>query len=223
MCGGYHTTWTEFPGGGGALTLEWTNCHYSGGAGGGHGDPGLPPEQPVEQDFEAVPLTSLGISPLSAKLACALDRYTRPDARPKYPIHNANGYAYSKGSLKMYRATWIDPSEIGPGWAPLGGTTKSSPPRTTLIFRYAHEPYRFDGSVFYHITDTGMWPIQNPPANHGYLSTQGFTTFEMSLFSAAHEVAHQNGLALTGLEAQANWYGYAAVLAYRADHGAKCD
>lgn len=79
--------------------------------GGGWGDwggPGQPGDGPEDEDL-VVPLSSLTKSPLSARLQCALNKYTDSNAKPIRAIKRARGYAYSKGQTFRYTTEAVDP------------------------------------------------------------------------------------------------------------------
>ena len=170
----------------------------SGGTGSSSGSSGPPTPPP------AIPIASL---PDRDKLQCAANAYGK--FTPRYPWTIDNIWAFVKeGAPELYSTTTSLPP---PGYEPDDGVTNEGPdwPYGGQTILFASGASAHPDGFFYDDSKTKTRVVLPGP----------FTAFEWALITYAHEVAHQNGI---DDEGDAESYGSAALLAYRADHGDAC-
>ena len=169
----------------------------SGGTGSSNGGSGPPPPPP------AIPISQL---PNRDKLNCAANSYGR--YKTKHPWVMDNIWAFAKDKLEAFSTSTPVPP---PGYEPDDAVTSFSSEwptgAQTILFAagFSNPPanfYYFDPSTGVKITVSGP-----------------FSTFEWSLVTLAHELAHQNGVVS---ENAAEQYGKSVLDAYRDDGGKAC-
>lgn len=203
--------WTEWDG----YELSYHRQCFGGG--------GSPPV-PLPDGSGGVPPGGGGSSPLPPsdvdvpqKLDCALGKYTHEQAKKDgKTIKRSNLWAFTKhnGSYWEYQYVASPTRPVTPsGYFPAGAQALIAS-NYIRMFRVAFEGVQ-------NISRTGT---SGPGGAEDNRLIGALSAFEVSLFSAAHDLAHLNGHGNAGPDSESNadWYGIYAVLQYRADGGAEC-
>lgn len=150
------------------------------------------------------------VPPLS-KIVCGAQKYGGNQKR--YPTNFLNVFQFgnnipSNGPPYAYSSTSNVPP---PGYYVIYGTTLDPnpifPAGGSTLYASSVQPY--NGPLTFILPNTST-------TNH---QSRNYSAIEHAVMTAAHEFAHQNGVAF---EDRAEGFGVAAADAYKADHGAKC-